>query len=253
MAAPSFTRHAGNLLATLSRGLGALRWAFLPLGLAALIACGVHAAADTVDDRLLWAVDALDAALDSFFSRFTFTQPCVNWVGLEQRVFVARGLAFIWELLADIALVAPAFGYRESGNTGKLSTWKVMAQRSLQRPTVSRIVRPLATACIVLAGACTVARMVQASFFSAVHRVLPDGLSGSFAKLLAVLTLGAVLWSLGGRAVMRNLEHAHETAERLPARRLDLAFTRGLWGSVLVAPLALAALLFASPLLSFFR
>ena len=42
----SNTRH----LEGVSRFFGAFRWAFMPLGLFALVAVGVHAAADVVDD-----------------------------------------------------------------------------------------------------------------------------------------------------------------------------------------------------------
>ena len=223
----------------------------------ALIATGVHAAADTVDDRILSVVDLLDAAWDSFFSRFTLTESWLGWVGLEERLFVARGLAFLWELAADLALAMPALGYRELPKVhGVRGTWERfvgMMGQTVKRPTTLRLVRPLATAAIALAGACAVARMAQAGFYSASHTVLPDGLAGSLARAVGIVVLVGVSFTLGARAVYRNLEHAHVASERKRLHPLDVPFTRGLWASVVVAPLALAALLDASPVLSFFR
>ena len=59
--APALTR--------ISSFFGYFRWLFMPLGLMALVAVGVHAAADTVDDRLLWLVQGLDAWMDGHFAR----------------------------------------------------------------------------------------------------------------------------------------------------------------------------------------
>ena len=62
----------------------------MPLGLMALIAVGVHAAADTVDDRLLWLVQGLDAWLDGYFAQVEMLQSWVDKFGSREQ---HRGLS----------------------------------------------------------------------------------------------------------------------------------------------------------------
>src|SRR4051812_4018356 len=85
----------------------------MPLGLLALIAIGVHAAANTLDDRLLVLVDLADSAFDHVAGRYPLTEPLVELVSLERRTTLARFLTLIWELAADGVLALPALGYRE--------------------------------------------------------------------------------------------------------------------------------------------
>lgn len=63
-------------------------------------------------------------------------------------------------------------------------------------------------------------------------------------------TVGEVAVSLGWRAVLRNLQHADAACEAVGSRR---AWTRGLVGCLVVAPLGLAAAWDAAPVLSFLR
>ena len=70
--------------------VGRVRWIFLPLGLCALVAVGAHASADVVGDRVLWAVDRVDAFFDWIWSAWSFTAPLVDLVGLTQRTWFAR-------------------------------------------------------------------------------------------------------------------------------------------------------------------
>ena len=58
---------------------------------------------------------------------------------------------------------------------------------------------------------------------------------------------------MGGRAVLRNVQHAHVVADRERTRLLLHRWTRGLVGSAVVLPLAIAALVDATPIASFFR
>ena len=117
-----------SILEVLGRFVSNFRWLFMPLGLAALLAVGVHAAADTLDDRLLAVADAIDAAFDSLVGRFTLTQGMVEWVALEERTTFARVLALLWELAADVVLVLPVLRYREP-ELGTRDPW-----RSLRAP-----------------------------------------------------------------------------------------------------------------------
>ena len=235
----------------LSRFLGHFRWAFMPLGLLALIAVGVHAAADTLDDRLLAVVDLADAAFDRVVGRYSLTAPLVDLLSLERRTTLAQALALAWELAADVVLALPALGYHEE-HAPPRHTWRAMLARCLRRPTSMRWLRPLATALVAVAGACTVARLVQGTVYLSWRELLGDGAEDGVARGLALAALTGLLWRLGSRAVLRNLQHA-DAASEAHARGFTGALAYGLPGSALVVPLALAAALDASPLLSFLR
>jgi len=90
MPVPENAPPAGALDAA-ARLADRLRWFFLPLALCALVAVGVHTAADVVGELLLRLVDAADAIFDSLVSRWTLTAPLVDLVGPAQRIFFARG------------------------------------------------------------------------------------------------------------------------------------------------------------------
>ena len=249
-------------LSGLSRFIGGFRWAFMPVGLLALIAVGVHAAADTLDDRLLSLVDRVDAAFDRLVGASTFTEGLVDLISLEQRTQIARGLALAWELSVDLVLALPALGYRESRREEEpwrkylmediRPTWRQLFARSLRKPTTLRWTRPLATAAVVVAGACAVARLVQGSVYLSSRGLLGDSAADMAARGLALGALVGLLATLGWRAVLRNLQHADIASEENVRGRWQ-ALSYGLVGSAVAVPLALAAALDASPVLSFLR
>jgi hypothetical protein len=250
-------------LSGLSRFIGGFRWAFMPLGLLALIAVGVHAAADTLDERLLSLVDAVDAAFDQLVGASTWTEGWVELISLEQRTQIARGLALAWELSVDLVLALPALGYRESKPTEEepwrkylaqdtRPTWRQLFARSLRKPTTLRWTRPLATAAVALAGACAVARLVQGSVYLSSRGLMGEGAADAAARGLAIGALVGILATLGWRAVLRNLQHA-DTASEENVRNRWQALSYGLVGSAVAVPLALAAALDASSVLSFLR
>lgn len=254
---PESPRPRRGVLTRVSEFLGFFRWAYMPAGLFALLAVGVHAAADTVDDRLLWLVDHADALLDAAFASWSVTEPLVNLVGTEGRTLSARAVTFAWELLAGALIAVPALGYREE-DAARVSvaarprTWRALLERVVRQPTTVRLTRPLLTGAFVLAGACAIARMSQGALYLWLRQgPAGDEFAGPFARLLAIAALLLVLATFGWRAVLRSLQHADKVSgvatSRLRAVRV------GLVGSVLVAPIALAALLDASPVLSFFR
>ena len=232
----------------------------MPLGLSALLAVGIHGAADAVDDRLLWAVDQLDALADGLFARWELTAPLVRWVDLEDATWLARALTLCWELAVDAAVALPALGYRESdAPLPSRRPWRTpprrvdlrpLVRRLFERPAPMRLLRPAAAGAFALAGACAVARLVQAeSYFwlrAAGHAAANGG-----ARLCALAALGWVLAALGGRAVLRSAQHAERAGAAVASRAGALRL--GFWGNVLSAPLALAAVLWAAPWASFFR
>lgn len=215
-----------------------VRWFLLPLGLCALIAVGVHASADVLADRVLWIVDAVGGFFDAIFSRWSVTAPLVEMVGLEQRTFIARGTALLWELSADVLLALPALGYEGRSGEGELSLARELFNKTFRKPTPIRIVRPLCTAAVSIAGACSVARLVRSTllFFPAL------------ANVCALVTLVLAIVLLVFRATVRAMEHADEVSE---AKKRQA--TLGLFTAIVIVPLAVAAVAGASPLLSFFR
>nr|WP_225937378.1 hypothetical protein [Myxococcus sp. RHSTA-1-4] len=235
----------------------------MPLGLLALVAVGVHSAADTLDDRLVALVDRVDASFDGLVGRYDVTAPMVEWVSLELRTRIARGLALAWELAADLVLALPALGYRETrapapaeawrmamGNAPARPSWRALWARCVRRPTPMRWLRPLATAAVALAGACAVARLIQGTVYLSWRELMGDGAADVLARGLAVGALVGVLVTLGWRVVLRNLQHADAACEVEGGKG---AFRRGLLGCAVVVPLAVAAVVDASPVLSFLR
>lgn len=210
------------------------RWIFLPLGLCALTAVGAHAAADIVGDRMLWLVDKVDAFFDAIFSAWSVTAPLVDLVGLEQRTFFARATALAWELAADALIALPLLGYDERPGWHELAVARILLRK---RPTPQRLVRPVATVLVAIAGACAVGRMVQSSVQLATHSAL-------LSHLLGASTLFGLLILLVPRAGYRALEHA----DSQKGRRVSI----GIFGTAVLLPMMLAAI-FASPLPSFFR
>ena len=213
--------------------VGRLRWIFLPLGLCALTAVGAHAAADVVGDRVLWCVDRVSAFFDAIFASWSVTAPLVDLIGLSQRTFFARALALAWELAADALIAVPLLGYDERDGAVELRTARAFLRKS---PTPQRLVRPLATVLVAVAGACAVARMVQGSMQLTLH-------SSFFSHFASACALFALLVVFVPRAGFRALEHADAKGH---------AFSLGVVGTAVLVPMILAAP-YASPLLSFFR
>ena len=223
-----------------------LRFLFVPIALCALVAVGAHAAADVAGGRILAVADALDAALDSFFSRFALTSPLVDWIGPAQRIGFARALALLWELSADAFVALPLLGYDERAD--EVKRFRALCQKVWKRPTTLRVVRPVATGVIALAGACSTARLLQGSLHLALHG---GAIAGLFARALAVVAVCALVASLAWRAVVHALVRADRTSDRR-TRSWRTALALGAPSAVLLLPLAIAALQ-AAPLLSFLR
>lgn len=248
-------KPAAPVLTSVSRAVSAFRWIFMPLGLLALVAVGVHAAADSVDDRIRWLIDGLDAAMDSVFADFDATRHWVDAIGSVERTHMARGLALLWELAVDFAVALPLLGYLEESERAPLinptKTWRALFDRLNKKPTPMRIVRPVSTGVFAVAGAYAIARMVESALYLALRNgIVPDGINGPAARIAALGAMVMVLAALGWRAVLRSLQHADELCEKQKSR--PKTFTVGLVGSALALPLALAAAV-DTPWWSFFR
>jgi hypothetical protein len=235
----------------IARGIARFRIFYVPLAVFALVAVGVHAAADTLDDRILWVVDHLDAVFDGLVGRFELTSGWVHWIDLADRVWIARACAFLWELGADFLLAVPVFSF----SMGPLpSTRKLREQLSdlVRRPTVLRLTRPICALAVTLAGACAVGRMIQGSLYLGSRGLFGDSFASLLARAAALVAVVAVCATFGHRAVIGHLRRADALAIE-EAKRLIVGKSRGLVGAAVLIPLAIAALLDATPLLSFFR
>ncbi len=223
------------------------RWLFVPLGLLALIAVGVHAAADVVDDRLLILVEGLDAWLDSLLAQSERFSPWVNRIDAPQRTFIARALAVTWELIVDLLIAVPALGYDE--DDGARASLRTVLTRLNTSPTPMRVLRPVMTGIFVVGGAYAVSRLVESTLFvGLVGDVAPPDVAAIIARIGGALAIVVVLASHGWRAVLRALQHADDACE---ARRLKHPWLAGTWGTALALPLAAALLVEARALLSF--
>jgi hypothetical protein len=237
---------------------GIFRVIFMPLGLFALVAVGVHEAADRVDDRVLSLIDALDSWADAMLSRSESTSAWVDRVGPLQRTLLARFLALCWELAVDVLVVFPQLGYSEVGETEarfsfRRETWRTLLQRVNRTPTPVRLVRPLVTGVFASGGAYAVARLVESTLFVALQTdVASPVVAETLARVLGVVAMVVVLASHGWRAVMRALEHADAACEDR-AKQSKSPWAVGLVGSVLSFPLAVALLCEAQNLLALVR
>lgn len=244
---PGTDPGAGAFDAT-ARVADRLRWFFLPLALCALVAVGVHTAADVLGELLLRMVDAADAAFDSLASRWAFTAPLVDLVGPSQRVFFARGVALLWELAADALLALPMLGYDERGD--EVQRFRELAAKAWARPTTLHLVGPFATGAVALAGSCAVGRLLEGTLHFGLRGALgsaADALAHGCALAAVLGLVGFIAW----RGVVHALVRADARSDRIPGGRAR-RFTAGLPAGVLLLPLAVAALR-AAPLLSFLR
>ncbi|MFZ5439700.1 MAG: hypothetical protein ACOZQL_06810 [Myxococcota bacterium] len=243
-----------SALNRVSRFFGDFRWAFMPLGLFALVAVGVHAAADVVDDRLLRGVEWLDAVFDGLLARWDVTAAWVNRIDSRERTLIARGLALAWELAVDVFVALPMLGYEEVEAQEKRfsfnrETWRTLLHRLNRQPTPMRLTRPVLTFAFAFSGAYAVSRLVESTLFvGLVGDVAAADTAATVSRIFAGTAMTILLFSHCWRATLRALQHADETCVR--AARPWLA---GLWGSGLAVPLVLALLLESEALLSFFR
>lgn len=258
-------------LQRISSFLAAFRWAYMPLGLLALIAVGVHAAADTVDDRLLAVIEAADAFFDSIWARTESLSHWVNVVEPHECTMLARGITLAWELCVDLAIGLPMLGYREvEAREAKLrGGWKETLKRLNLQPTPMRLLRPIITGIFSLAGAYAIARMCEGALFVSIKAgALPEGMAFPVARTFAAAAFLLISAAFGGRAVLRALQHADSQQAPVTVKaadqiafitgsakppKLKSRFTVGLLGTALALPLAVAALIDALPLLAFFR
>jgi hypothetical protein len=128
-----------NIYRRLTLALGAKRGLIRRLAGLAMLAMGVHAAADYMDDALFALLDVMDIALDGVVHAFLLqlsgfhlispadainaAQHFSDWIDIEDKEKLSRASALCAEFAADFLLLDLAWGVRKSQPaTGSLST-----------------------------------------------------------------------------------------------------------------------------------
>lgn len=192
------------------------------VGVFCLMAIGLHAAADLLDDRVLAFLAWLDVLFDGLFARFSVTESWVDAVGTGARLKASRMLVLAWELVADLLLAAPlAFGALSSAAGQEPSL--VGGRGGLQRVATLVV---MGTVCIFsVAGSLSVANLVEGVL------VVHSPVGWSWARGLGLAVVVGVVVSVGRWA----LEGAARWRGRLQRRLVLLTVVVG--GPLLVAQL----------------
>lgn len=211
ISSPSPPRRAG-IFGRFSLFLGFFRGAFLPFGLFALIAAGLHVGTDRLDDRLFLVLNVLDGLADraaaaiiaevgTWFDAAPATVSSMQYraadlVDLGLKEAGARLGALVLELVADLILALPVFLYHKT--PPPLRELVTTSRRSLRDPTVLLVAGPAAAITAGLAGAFVVTREAQVLVHSLVSST---GLRADLCLFASTtggfLALALITWRLG--------------------------------------------------------
>lgn len=264
-----------------TRFFGRHRRLFVPLGVLALVALGVHAAADRFDDWAFRVLDAADRGVEwayGLLADAVLTRPeakktaFASLFDLAAKEQAARWSALAVELLLDLRVGLGALGafdedplgyvvpgsklhHRLAAAVGRpLHHLKQAGRRTagyLRHLSIEKIYLPLSVALAVLAGTLALFVALDNAFF-ALGRRLPAHWDAVrwLSPWPAAVAAAIVLWRLGVAAVIG----AFARCDRVMRKDLDagegvLARTlRGAVGAVLVLPILLAGLWTGTPL-----
>lgn len=273
--------------AELTATLGRHRRFFLPLGVLALLALGVHAAADLFADWAFLALDLFDRGLEDLYARVAggllgAGQAQILWfqdlVDLRDKEVLARWMALLVELAIDLRLGVAAWAAaefrapaaHEAGeyNAEGRGSWSRLASRLgqpirrarwvlgcaahyLRNPSVEKLYLPLAVSLASITGALALFVALDNALFGLGH-ALPKALRAWrwLSPWPAALAATTALWRLAWPAVVGSLVRCQRRVERDLARG-DPPWARslrGVWGAVLILPLLLAGVWMATPL-----
>ncbi|MCC6805913.1 MAG: hypothetical protein IT381_00700 [Deltaproteobacteria bacterium] len=226
------------------------------LGAFCLLAMGVHAAADCIDDRIAQGVEGIDAFIDGFFARFDLTRPLVDAIGTRGITRFGRAVAFLWELALDllVGLSVFAFERRKDTRDSLAAIYKEIAKRTQQARSegarvMAMLVRPVLGACFVLAGSAAVGRIVQGGVTLGLRGWF-GGAAPALGQILGLCVLGACLVVLGVDAIAAAFSRASRKDEPILFVR---TWKSELWVAGLGLPLAWFALFEATALGGFLR
>lgn len=239
----------------------------VPLGVFAVLAVGLHAGADRLDDALLVALGLVDAQVDLYGARILgalfaalevgpttierWVATFVDGIGLEILESVARVLALGIELLADLIFAIPLLLPR-----GEARPLKDVLRSMVKDPTLFRWVAPLSAGFASLAGVLTIATHLQVLVYASVQDLsaLPR-LAELSASALGALVLVLTAWRLWVRAILASVHWADRLAVRDTTREVPMLRRRlrGWLITLVVFPVTVLAVFEAVPLLPTLR
>lgn len=254
-----------SFLSKLSRTIGLFRGVFLPFGLFAIVAIGIHAGSDRVDDYGFVAYNFVDARLDELFTWLirvvyrafdvgpatiaSHTFYAIDLVDLEVKDAAARWTALFVELGADLVFAIPIFRHRDD----EVRVVELVV-RTYRDFTLLRVVAPLGAMLASIAGVTIVAQTVQVATHGALAHV-PHAAryAGAVAACAGLFALLLVTWRLGRSVITAAARWADRRAEadktKVPPRRRRL---RGLSIAIVVLPVTFFAV-FQSSLVATLR
>lgn len=245
-------RRVASALAAAFATLDRARGLFFPFGLFAVLAVGLHAGADRVDDHLAlafgWVDGVLDAAaawgvealLELFGASAGQTEAVTFWlqdlVNAEAEEDAARACALVLELWADLLVARAVFG----GWRAQVPL-RALGRSLLAAPTVRRLFFPLAALLAAAAGVVSVAREVQVGVFGALTGAAAADWSAPLAQAAGALALVLVGGRLGAGAVYATWRWADARGRRELTAGVARARTAGIAGASVLLFLAVLA------------
>lgn len=240
--------------------------ALVPVGLFALLAVGIHAGCDRVDDRLFALLNFVDAVLDQglgaaitwvmqvfdaapqTIARTTFK--VADFVDLEVKDAASRWLALALEIVLDVLLAVPIFLHRDRGRS-----LIALAQDTFRDFTLLRLVAPASVVAVSVSGALVAARAVQVGLHGWWVTESFDKPAELASAILAATALVLIVARLFIPAVRSAICWADTRAEKDKAAELApwRRRVRG-WGlGLFVLPVAFYAITEGAPLAATLR
>lgn len=256
-----------SFLGKLSKTIGLFRGAFLPVGLFAVVAIGIHAGSDRVDDYsfllfnfldarlddlLAWVITHLYGAIDvSVSTTAAHTFHAIDFIDLEVKAVAARWTALFVELGADLIFAIPIFRHRSDG----VKPLEV-ARKIYLDFTVLRLVAPLAALLASISGVLIVAQKVQVGTHQAVADLPYLSLgAGRVAAVVGIVALALVAWRLAVAVIASAATWADRRAELDRSRSVAVRRRRmrGVWTALVILPITFFAVFQATPIVATLR
>jgi hypothetical protein len=228
-----------GFLAGVSAVVGRFRGVFLPFGLFAIVAVGIHSGTNHIDDATFAGLNFFDALLDglleavithvwTFFGVADATREAhifraVDFIDIEVKDVAARSIALAVEILADLILAVPVFLSRDS----EVSI-RGYFREALRDPTILRIAAPLSAAMASVAGIAIIAREIQVVTGAGLFAIdTSPKFAATVAGIAGLIALAVVTWRLGwvvtaAAARWAALRAAADTTNQVPAKRRRL-------------------------------
>ncbi len=244
-----------GFLARLSVFVGRFRSLFVPLGLFAILAIGIHSGSDHIDDVAYGCLNLMDRLADDilaamirpvwefFGANEQTTNAAIFWavdlIDLEFKDQVARSAALIVELLADVMLAAPVFLYRERD-----ISLRGIVEKTMRSPTVLRVVAPISGALASVAGVLITTREIQVFTNAGLLSIrAASSFAGWLASAAGLLALVLVSWRLGWVVTVAAIRWAESRAldderNQVPKRK---RWMRGWFTAIIALPISVFA------------